>query len=301
MMAYAGSVVAIVVSYNRPVELKKVITALKNQMRPPDHVIVVDNASLVPASVTLADYTNVEILRSDVNTGGAGGFAVGLSRSLELSPDWVWMMDDDAVPRTDALVKLLNSISVIAAYPGPIGALCPTVIEFDAVALVHRRKFYRWCGWESYIRPASYSSGPVEIDAGSFVGFLVNSKAALEVGVPKAGFFLSYDDTEYSLRLKKAGYRNWLVPNSLIDHLTTPASLLRSSNFGPKHYYNIRNRLVVLRMYCQPKVIATLLAAIKGILMWLLYGGLKSPSSIKLLIKALKDGMRENMGPLDCK
>ncbi len=150
------SIVAVVVTHNRPDDLRKVVLALQKQSHPLDCILILDNASKVPAMTTLSGFSDIEIVRSPVNTGGAGGFALGMKAALERAADWIWLMDDDAVPRSNALHELIDAQSKI---PGRIGALCSSVYEDDKLALVHRRNYTRLWGMEFSIPNACYSKG----------------------------------------------------------------------------------------------------------------------------------------------
>ena len=292
----ASLVTAVVVTHNRPEELRMVVSALLGQTVPVGRVLVIDNASPIPASEVLADYSGVEVVRSELNTGGAGGFAFAMQEALKGSCDWVWMMDDDAVPRLNALSALLLAAR---SLPETAGALCSAVYEFDRLAKVHRRTFNFKFGLESSISENVYQQDFHQIDTGSFVGFMVRSSAAREVGLPNAAFFIAYDDTEYSLRLKKAGWSIWLIPKSGIDHLRTAQSRLRTSDFGLKHFYNVRNRLIVVRLYSDWAVISGGIAIIYGALVWL--GSKKSLnySSFKRFVLAVRDGWNGKLGKVD--
>ena len=46
--------------------------------------------------------TDLDVVRLAQNTGGAGGFAVGIERALTHEPDLVWLLDDDTIPTPDA-------------------------------------------------------------------------------------------------------------------------------------------------------------------------------------------------------
>ena len=286
------AIIAVVVTHNRPDELKMVIQALKKQTFLLARILVVDNASLLPACEVLAGFSGVDIIRSEKNTGGAGGFAFALDEALKLGSDWVWMMDDDAVPRPDALAALVEAADDL---PPTSGALCSAVYEFDALAPLHRRTFGKCFGLERSIPVARYGRGCHEISTGSFVGFMVRSDAALTVGLPDADFFLAYDDTEYSLRLKSKGWTLWLVPGSGIDHLRGNGSRLRGSAFGAKHFYNIRNRLVVARQYSR---YGKLLAVFFAIAVLIVAKESFKPKSIALFFKAVTDGWRGRLGIL---
>lgn len=292
MMREVPVITAVVVTHNRPDELRLVIRALQAQTFPLARVLVVDNASPLPAVDVLAGFSGVEIIRNDNNTGGAGGFAFALDTALKLGSGWVWMMDDDAVPRADALAALVEAAGHL---PATAGALCSAVYEFDALAPMHRRTFSKRFGVERPIPVARYGYDYIEIDTGSFVGFMVRSQAALEIGLPDANFFLAYDDTEYSLRLKSKGWSIWLVPGSKVDHLRGAISRLRGSAFGAKHFYNIRNRLFVARRYSR---FGSVPAFFVGLL--ILFAARQSFSfkSFKLFCCAVIDGYRGRLGVL---
>lgn len=293
MKPAAGRVCAVVVTHDRPRELRQVVAALKKQSRPPDRILVLDNASTLPAALILSDFKGIEVVRNRTNVGGAGAFAAGLERALADGSEWVWLMDDDAVPRTDALAQLLAAADRL---PAAAGAVCPSVYEFGRLAPIHRRLFRPRTGDEPPLPESAYRAGPREIDTASFVGFLVKGEAARAVGLPDDRFFLAYDDTEYSLRLKKAGWQIWLVPAGGIDHLRLPGARLRSAEFGAKHYYNIRNRIHVFRNYCAPDRFLAHKAILIGLAIWISSRRAWRPSAIRLFCRAVADGMRGRLG-----
>jgi GT2 family glycosyltransferase len=267
---------------------------LLSQTRPPELILVFDNGGPEAAEETLWDLAGrIEVVRSPKNLGGAGGFACGLRLVMERGADWAWLMDDDAVPEAEALAQL---ITTIPGLPERSGALCGAVREHGALALRHRRRFGRWLGLEWAVGPGHYRLDRAEIDTGSFVGFLVAAEAVREAGLPEADFFLSYDDTEYSLRLRKAGWRLWLVPGSVIQHLRIPGVRLRGAEFGRKHYFNIRNRIVVKRRYCRFPRVAAAAGVAFGALLWLACRGWASPGSLGILMRAVADGWQGRLG-----
>ncbi|CAK0749296.1 rhamnopyranosyl-N-acetylglucosaminyl-diphospho-decaprenol beta-1,3/1,4-galactofuranosyltransferase [Gammaproteobacteria bacterium] len=287
-------VAALVVTYQRPDELRQVILGLLGQTRVPDHIIVFDNGGPERASAILMDYAgSMEIIRSEHNLGGAGGFAQGLAQGLTRGVDWIWLLDDDAIPVPDALACLLAALPNL---PANTGVVCCGVREYGHWGFRHRRYFERWTGWERSLGATAYDRDRVEIDTGSFVGFMVSAKAVQAVGVPDAAFFLAYDDTDYSLRLQNAGWRLWLVSGSVVDHLRSRSSRLHSSRFGNKHYYNIRNRLVVKRRYARLRHLATIEGLAYGILLWIVAGGWQDGAGWRTLGRAMADGIAGRLG-----
>lgn len=290
----APRVAAVVVTYHRPRELRQVVAGLLGQTRIPDSIIIFDNGGPERANRILAAVASrLDIVHSAANLGGAAGFAGGLRRALEWGADWIWLMDDDAVPERDALAQLLARVPELPADTGALGC---GVREYGDWARRHRRRFDRWTGWEASLPREAYQRPYAEMDAGSFVGLLVAAEAAREVGLPEAGFFMAYDDTEYSLRLRRAGWRLWLAPGSVIDHLRSPAARLHSSPFGEKHYYNIRNRLIVKRRYVRLGWLATFGGCVQGLILWAWSGGWRTRLGWRLLWAALADGLSGRLG-----
>ncbi|AEG91972.1 candidate b-glycosyltransferase, Glycosyltransferase Family 2 [Ramlibacter tataouinensis TTB310] len=256
--------------------------------------VIVDNASGQATQEILAQASAV-IVRSDVNLGGAGGFALGIQHALELGVDWLWLMDDDAIPEAGALEELASQLPHL---PANAAVACSRVMEFGDIATTHRRRFNMLLGYERPVPSGAYTASVVAVDTASFVGFMVSAAAVRAVGLPRTEFFVSYDDTEYSLRLKKHGYSLWLMPASGIVHKRKKQERLRSTEFGPRHYFNVRNRIVVKRAYCKAGYAGAGLGALFGLGLWLCTPGRFRPRPWRMVLCAIKDGFSGRLGPL---
>ena len=212
------SVCAFVLTRDRKALLVECLRGLLSQSRPVERVVVLDNASSdgtreVLAAEGLLDDPRVRYARSDVNTGGSGGFRAGVELCLAEATDWIWLMDDDAEPVPDALECLLGAP---VADDAGTAVLCPAVVHPDGrVDGQHR------CSLGRFVLPLgadAYVSGQyADVDCASFVGFCIRSDVARAIGPIKAEFFLGYDDAEWSLRARRHG-RLRLVPESRIIH-----------------------------------------------------------------------------------
>ncbi len=201
----------VVITHNRAEELTRVLARLRELPEQPP-IVVVDNGSTDgSAAMVSAEHPHADLLALPANLGGAGGFAVGIARAVtRYRPDWIWLMDDDAEPRPDALATLLAAPE--ASDPRTV-ALCTSVVHPDGTPDVLHR-----CRYGELITPlpVPYEGHPT-VDCASFVGLLVRADAARAAGLPLAQFFLGYDDAEYSLRLWEHGAIR-LVPESEILH-----------------------------------------------------------------------------------
>ncbi|MGI8747144.1 MAG: glycosyltransferase [Deinococcus sp.] len=213
-----ATVCAFVLTRDRKELLVECLGALLAQTHPVDLVVVYDNASsdgtqeLLRAQ-GLLDEPRIAFHRGEQNTGGAGGYAEGVRLCVEAGRDWLWLMDDDAEPRPDALDRLLESPP--AQDPRTV-AVCTEVVHPDGtVDPLHRCRMGRFIvplAEEAY-RPGGYA----EVGCASFVGLLVRTVVARQVGLPRSEFFIGYDDAEWSLRLRRHGQIR-LVPESALVH-----------------------------------------------------------------------------------
>jgi rhamnopyranosyl-N-acetylglucosaminyl-diphospho-decaprenol beta-1,3/1,4-galactofuranosyltransferase len=214
-------VVAVVVTHDRRDLLTEALTALRTQSRTPDATVVVDNASSDgTARLVRERFPEIDLLALPRNTGGAGGFAAGIARALELGATALWLMDDDTLPEPSALAELLATF----------GRHRP--------ALAASRVVWTDGGDHPMNTPRTRRSGvPGRIRSASFVSVLLDAGAVRECGLPVADYFLWNDDFEYTLRLLR-GRLGLLCPSSIAVHRTASPVF----DPGARFFYEVRNK-----------------------------------------------------------
>ena len=212
------SVCAFVLTRDRKELLAECVRALLAQTRPVDLVLVLDNASTDGTEAHLRaegllDDPRVRFERREENTGGAGGYDAGLRLAAEQGHDWIWLMDDDAEPRPDALGRLLDSPP--AQDPATAG-VCTTVVNLDGtIDWLHRCHHGRFI---TPLAPDAYDRGRHDpVDCASFVGLMLRTDVVRAVGGVRTEFFIGYDDADYSLRVWRHGEIR-LVPEAEVLH-----------------------------------------------------------------------------------
>lgn len=254
-----GQVAAVVVTYNRKALLERCLDALRSQTRPLDRIFVMDNASTDGTAEMFTAGCDqresvIKYFRLSENVGGAGGFATGMSYALEAGSDWIWLMDDDAVPNANALEKLLRN-------EGAADILVSTQIDSTGV------RYGASVEGRGAIVPLRCNAGfqRRETAGFAFVGPLINRRCILACGFPRGDLFIAGDDTEYALRLRRAGFSAVLIEDSVIfheyggGHVTRRFLWRRSLRFPQpdwKAYYEARNGLVIRSLYARRKSIA---------------------------------------------
>jgi rhamnopyranosyl-N-acetylglucosaminyl-diphospho-decaprenol beta-1,3/1,4-galactofuranosyltransferase len=211
-------VVAVVVTFNRKELLVQCLDAIARQTVPVAEVVLVDNASTDGTADAVRGRPGVSYVRLGRNGGGAEGFHHGIRIALERDSDWLWLMDDDCDPPPDALERLLASPH--ATDPGT-AVLAPVVKEPGGAVLPINRGHVRprWF-FAPLVAASPEEQAPgteTEIAFCSFVGPLLRTAAAREIGLPMSEMFIRFEDVEYLQRLRP-GRRMWLVGASTIVH-----------------------------------------------------------------------------------
>jgi GT2 family glycosyltransferase len=246
---------AVVVTHNRWSFLQKSLEGLKRQTVALSDVIVIDNASedgTREGVLQKFPWVSYQLLKE--NLGGAGGFSEGIRFGYEKGYDWLWVMDDDAVPEPDALERMLETQVIRKPETGML--ICLVVGTDGEPDQGCRANWLDMCSFRS--SPISNRRIPpeeaIECNSATFVGILVNRRAVSRVGFPRSDFFIACDDIEYIHRICKAGFKAYQVPRSRIVHLSRSSSRFYRRGRAPlwRSYYDWRNSLYLTRQYSNP-------------------------------------------------
>lgn len=236
-------VVAVVVTYNRKKLLKECISSLLNQTYKNLEILIVDNASTDGTKAMVEKYSDQQLfyVNTGKNLGGAGGFQFGIKESAKLQPDYLWLMDDDSIPTSNALEKLIKESNKI----GKFGFLISKVLwkdnsmcNMNIPKVTLNRKLQNFDG------------DPKKIIMGTFVSFLVPMSVVKEVGLPIKEFFIWADDIEYSRRISRK-YPAYFVPESIVIHKCQSNNGSNIVNDSPARFnryeYAYRNEVCIYR------------------------------------------------------
>jgi GT2 family glycosyltransferase len=240
------TVAVVVVTHNRADLLGDVLDGLAAQTHEPDAVIVVDNASEDHTREVLDAHRGLPLQRIhlDENTGGSGGFHAGVRSAYDQGFDRIWLMDDDVVAAPDCLEVLMQQdeaclMAVREDTRGHLVEKAATDFDLDhAWAVRPKRATVETTYGDRHAMPER-----VELHNVAFEGFLVRREVVAAVGLPDDSFFIFYDDVDFALRARRAGYRIWAVRDAV---------LVRQLDFDQQHaldtwkgYYMYRNLFVV--------------------------------------------------------
>jgi GT2 family glycosyltransferase len=238
----SARVVAVVVTWNRLELLQESLAAVRAQTHEPVAIVVVDNHSTDGTTELLdsayADELGLDVVHLRENTGGAGGFAVGVERALVHHPDLVWLLDDDTVPTPTAAQELVRAWE---GHPhGRPAVLASRVLWTDGRD--HPMNTPRpKPGATAAETAAAERVGAVPIRSASFVSLMCDADRIRERGLPVADYFLWNDDFEYSTRLIRGGFGLY-CPQSTVVHKTRVFGST-DADPGERFFYEVRNKV----------------------------------------------------------
>lgn len=240
-MSPASRVVAVVVAFNRRELLLEALAALGEQSRPVDAVVVVDNASDDGSGEAVrSGFRHVDLVTLQRNTGGAGGFAVGLAHALEHhDPSWVWLMDDDTIPTVTALAELVDAAESVPGAALAGSRVVWTDGQDHPMNTPRRKPFVR-----RREREMAEAAGAMPVRSSSFVSMLVAAATVRERGLPIADYFIWNDDFEFSTRILRRA-RGVFVPSSVVVHKTKKLGAT-DVDPGERFFFEVRNKLWLL-------------------------------------------------------
>lgn len=238
-------VIAVVVTFNRQELLSECITALRQQTRKLDAILVVNNGSTDNTENWLRQQNDIQFI-TQKNTGSSGGFNTGITMAYQQGYSWVWCMDDDGYPKEDALQKLLEADDSNLRLMN-----CAVINKDDKKSFVWKTQQFK-----------TIDEVDVNIINGighPFNGTLLNRRIIERVGVPKKAFFLWGDETEYYYRIVK---QNQIpvctVASSIHYHPSAAFSIKKDWDHASawKMYYYVRNRFHIHNVKFNLKAIA---------------------------------------------
>jgi GT2 family glycosyltransferase len=290
------SVGAVIVTFNRRALLRQCLDALLMQTRTPDAIYVIDNASTDGTAAMLrGDYGGrVKFQRLPQNLGGAGGFHFGIKLACEEGHDWIWAMDDDVAPEFHCLERLLE-------YSSRSDSLVPLrvtramqVVDQSPLDFNLAKPFFRSpVGARICNRFHSVAEMPptVPIEAFAFEGPLLARTLVERVGLPMAEFFISGDDTEYALRMRRiAGPRTLCVSRAWMYRALPVCGAMPEW----RRYYWWRNHFYLYRRYGDnPLMRLWPIALFVGLLGKALVGSGHKRESIAVVWNAFWDARKE--------
>ena len=233
------------VNYNGFALTAAMIDSLRRHVTTPLEIVVVDNGSARDEAAELRErYPDIVTMRSDENLGFAGGNNLGIRAA---SGDCLLLLNNDTEVADDTLHYLCDTLD---ADPS-VGAVCPKIRFWASPQAI------QFAGYTPLTRITLRNAlvGFGQTDDGRFdtphdtpyahgAAMMVRREAVERAGMMPEEYFLYYEELDWSVRIREAGYRIVYDPRATVFHKES-ATTGRQSPL--RSYYLTRNRLLFAR------------------------------------------------------
>ncbi len=278
-----SKVFIIILNWNGAKDTIDCLKSLENIDYPDFEILVVDNGStddsVLKIKSQISNLKNkVVLIENKENLGFPAGNNVGIKYALEYGADYVLLLNNDTVVDGNFLKEMV----AVGESNALIGILGPKIYFYD-----DPKRIWFAGGSFNWFRGSAHI-GFGEIDSQNYqsekeVGFITGcamlvkkevfaalgeprpaGRAALraslapsereKIGLLDERFFLYYEDTDFCLKAKKAGFKCFFAPKAKIWH-KIPVESLKTKLSGAVekigapsvHYYHHRNALLLIQ------------------------------------------------------
>jgi GT2 family glycosyltransferase len=244
-----STVAAVVVTFNRKDLLCQCLDGILSQSRPVDALFVIDNASTDGTAAMISErYADrVRYVRMETNIGGAGGFHHGMKLAYDAGFEYLWIMDDDVLPASACLQFLLEGAKGARVVSPLHLSEAGDIVEVAQIRVDGRKSWARETYVSHHYKELPLLPPTIDLSSMSFEGPLIHRSVIEIAGLPRADFFILFDDTEYSIRVST------LDLGPILCITAGRMTRLQQANSGSptlwRSYHLWRNRLFSLRRY----------------------------------------------------
>ncbi len=245
-MSSSPLVYIIVLNWNNPDDTIECLASLELLHTENIVIVVVDNGS-TDGSIRLikTEFPEVMLIETKQNLGFAGGMNVGVCHALEQNAEFVLLLNNDTVAHANMLNHMLEHAD------DDIGLIAPVIFYFDEPSRVWSSGggFNEWTlemtgghGRNQFLPDSAIERGFL-----SGCAWLISRNTFENVGLLDERFFMYYEDLDFCLRVREAGYRLILVPKA---HLWHKVSQSTGGEINPtERYYMALSSVMYFRKH----------------------------------------------------
>jgi hypothetical protein len=298
----------VILNWNNPSDTVNCLRSLAQAVLPDVEMIVVDNGSTDDsAAIIQYEYPACTLLQTGVNLGYAGGNNVGIRHALATGAEFVMILNNDVIVSPDFLAPLIATFHALPEA-GIVTPLIADTEPADRIWALGSRvdwrtgQVYRLHAGESV--ETQRAASPFEVEIASGAAMLIRRRALEEVGLLDEQFFLYYEETDWCLTVRRAGYRIVAVPQSVVWHKVSATLGTVSPVID---YYMQRNQLrFIARQQHGWRRASLLLRTLVRNLMTIAAYTVKSQHGRRrphrnARLYALRDALRRQWGPMSAR
>ncbi len=243
----APRVAIIIVVWNGKADTLECLRSLRDDRYSNKEIVIVDNGSSDDSVAEVRrEFPSTTILETGSNLGFTGGNNVGIRHALAHGADYIYLLNNDTTVEPDALDAL-----VAAAEADPAaGLLAPIIYEYYPPRKIwfagSKMDLPRGAAWHDNSHVPARDEAPYEVPWATGCAMLIPAALMRELEGFDDRYYLSWEDVDLCVRVRKAGRKVAAVPAAIIYHKGGRSGLRMT---GIRNYYAVRNSLLLLRKH----------------------------------------------------
>ena len=245
-------VTIVILNWNRKADTLECLDSLARMDYPSFSIVVVDNGSTDGSPDAFERWSRdnlaVTLIRNAENRGFVRGSNQGMRHALSTDTDYVFLLNNDTVVEPDVLTMLVQA----AERAGDTGMVGPKIYQHGKGTVLDSAgtRAIPWLAQGFLIGHGEVDQGqydhPGDLPYVTGTALLVKRAVLEEVGPMDEDYFCYFDDFDWGLKARKAGYRLLLVPKAVIHHKGS-----QTAGFNSPFYVHqrIRGQIIFARKH----------------------------------------------------
>ncbi len=298
------NIAIILVNWNGFQYTKSCILSLLNCHHENYKIILVDNnSSDLSVEKLKKEFLQVEYIRNKSNIGFTGANNMGIKWAIDNDFEYITLLNNDTEVEPDFLDHLLTPFK----QDSLVGAVQPLILQYN-----HKNIVWHGGGQIDYnfgrflnVNKGSKKNQIKRIHNVDWITgccFMLKSDVIKKVGLLDDFFFVYFEDADWSIRIKKFGYKLFFQPKSIVYHHEGVSWISAKKNsegyISPKtHYLDIRNHIYIIKKYkSEFKILPTLLFQLFKVSAYVVYFIFRGRFiKLKKVFQGIRDGIFSNV------
>ena len=254
----SGNIAVILVNWNQYELTRNCIISILNCSFQDFEIFLVDNASEDNSVKKLKkEFSYLTFIQNKKNLGFTGANNIAIKEAIRKKFEYIMLLNNDTEVKYNFFEPLVLSLK----KDKKLAAVQPLILNFRDKNKVWNfgGKFNKFFGYVATMNEGVDKSKITEIEIKNtewITGccFLFRSEIVDKIGLLDDYFFVYYEDADFSIRIKEAGYEIGLQKNSEIYHHEGASWKFKKSNREGKmspytRYLTIRNHIYFIKKH----------------------------------------------------
>ena len=250
-MMINSKVAVIIVNWKKYDITSSCIESILNSTNSNFKIILVDNESDNKKVKNFKYRNEIKIIQNKKNEGFSKANNIGIDYAIKNNFDYTILINNDTIVERNLIEVLLKT-----AQAKNLSVVQPLILKYNSKVIWNAggRINYFFGNFITRKKVGNSLNSSHELTEWlTGCCCLFKTKIFKEIGKLDESFFAYYEDVDFSLRLKKHGYKIGFTSKTHIYHYESFSSISNNSKGGKLsphiHYLNIRNHILILKKH----------------------------------------------------